>query len=360
MRSRRGSASEAGMTLVEVLVALAILGLAIAGIASSLGGASIASANHRRTVTADTVVRDYAEAIKHYVDTGHYVDCAGAGTYRDTTVGFATPPGFNVTQAQAVYQDLSGALNVVLVMDISSSIAVSNAVTQAKNAAKAFLSPLQGTGARVALVSFGTSASVERAPTTNVSAVMAEVDTLPFGGYGGNPPQYTNWEYGLWQAKSLFTQFPGGTKPLVVVVTDGNPNRWISGNPGSVQGSGVASNPAAVQEAKTQADAIKAAGSQIFAVGVGTPPDLDTANLQQISGPIQYGPGVEFEDADWMQGSNYSAVQSTLATIAADLAFEGFVSSCPTPDQGAQTLRLTASSVDGKDTETLDIIVRRP
>jgi Mg-chelatase subunit ChlD len=360
------------MTLVEVLVAIAILGLAIAGITAGLGTASSASAAHRRTVNADTVVRDYAEAIKQYVRAGNYANCAASGTYKSNLI-YTPPTGYDVSQSQPLFQDLSGVLDVVLVMDISSSIAQNSAVGQAKLAANAFLNPLQGTGTRVALVSFGTTAVVQATQTTDVASVMTKITNLTFGPATGtilNPLQYTNWDDGLLKTKGQLSTFPAGSHPLVAIVTDGNPNRWIDDLTG-LTFSGSNSIPAltsaqeetkAVQEAVVQANAIKALGSRVFVVGVGTAPALNTANLQLISGPVQYTGAATppFESSDWMQGSDYATVQSTLGTIAAGLAFEGFTTSgCP-PDQGAQTLHLTAFSVDGRDTENLDLIVRRP
>lgn len=100
------------MTLVEVLVALTIMGLAIAGITSGLGTASLASAAHRRTVTADQVVRNYAEAIKQKVRAGGYVDCAASGSYGASTVGYTVPTGFTVSQTQPTYQQLGSSLAV--------------------------------------------------------------------------------------------------------------------------------------------------------------------------------------------------------------------------------------------------------
>lgn len=101
---------DAGLSLVEVLVAVSILGLAVTGILSSLGGASIASAAHRRTVSADTVLRDYAEAIKHHVEKGGYDDCPATTTsYSPTSIGFTYPSAiYSVTHSEPLYQGATG------------------------------------------------------------------------------------------------------------------------------------------------------------------------------------------------------------------------------------------------------------
>ena len=63
------------MTLVEILVALSILGIAVVTIVNGLGTASIASDYHRKQVNADTVIRSYAEALKERIRVGGYKTC---------------------------------------------------------------------------------------------------------------------------------------------------------------------------------------------------------------------------------------------------------------------------------------------
>ena len=246
MKRRCRARSEAGMTLVEVLVTLTIMGLAIAGITSALDTAPSASAAHRRTVNADTIVRNYAEAIKQSVAAGRYIDCAGPGAYgKDNLVPpFSVPFGYSVDQSQPAYQQLSN-LNVVVAVDKSSSIALApggHAVTDVKTAANAFLDGLKDTGAKAAIVSFGANdtkvllseqASVNAGPTsvtsgTNLNYLKGIVDAtqstgLVFGP-SSSPYWWTNWEAGLIQAQAAF---PASTKPLIVFDTDGDPNRWI-------------------------------------------------------------------------------------------------------------------------------------
>lgn len=348
MNSRDRASAEAGMTLVEVLVTLMIMGLAIAGITSGLGTASLASATHRRTVTADQVARNYAEAIKQYVRAGGYQTCAPSGAYSAATVGYTAPTGFTVTQTQPTYQQLGTSLNVVLVLDTSYSITQAGAVPTVISAANAFLNGLAGTGARAALVTFGTTATVQNAATTDLASLSAKITPSLFSGV-----QFTNWEDGLTKAAAQFSTFPSGSKPLVVMVTDGDPTT-SNGLP--------LSDPLA--RAVTQANAVKTAGSKIFGVGVGS---LNETNLQAISGKtpgvsgtVQF-PANAFNNSDWTKANTFGDLQASLGSVAAALAIDTFVTgTCPNPDQGAQSLSLTASSVDGRDTETLNMIVRRP
>jgi len=55
---------QAGETLAELLVAVAILGIAVVAIVGGLTNAILASSVHRNNATADTVARNAAEALK--------------------------------------------------------------------------------------------------------------------------------------------------------------------------------------------------------------------------------------------------------------------------------------------------------
>jgi prepilin-type N-terminal cleavage/methylation domain-containing protein len=102
--------SEAGMTLVEVLVALAILGIAVITIVGGLGTASNASDRHRKQATADTVVKGYAEAIKQKDEVGAYVGCTTAtptplSSYAPTSLhsGWTVPSGYTASATAIKY-----------------------------------------------------------------------------------------------------------------------------------------------------------------------------------------------------------------------------------------------------------------
>ena len=359
MRRFRSPRSEAGMTLVEVLVTVVILGIAVVGILSGLGSASRSSYAHRKLVNSDVIVRSYAEAIKEKVRLGGYVNCAKKDDYNNS--GIYTPPagaGYVVSQDTPRYQT-SSALNVVLVLDRSTSIAKANAVQQVKNAGTAFLTALKDTGSRVAIVSFGTQGKVEAHPTAdttgaNFNALNTVVQnmTIPT-----NPTEYTNWDDGLMKAKSVFGEFPPGKSPLVVVVTDGNPNRWINDSTGAVAGTDVNT---AVSEAKKTADDMKKnpTNAKIFAVGVSSSPNTD--NLKQISGPNQWQAGKDFQKADWTVVTSFDQLEAALKSIASDAAAETFSATCPNPDQGSQLLTLRAATADGQYAETVQMVVRRP
>ncbi|TDO35713.1 pilin/secretion family protein with methylation motif [Kribbella sp. VKM Ac-2527] len=81
--------SERGESLLEVLIAVAIMGVAVVGIMAGLTSSVLISGFHKQQATAGTAVRDYAEALQNYVADGHYAECAA--TY---DVPFAEPAGY--------------------------------------------------------------------------------------------------------------------------------------------------------------------------------------------------------------------------------------------------------------------------
>lgn len=76
---------EDGVTLIESLVSIAIVGIAFAVFVGGMFTSVLTSDLHRKQATAETVLRQYAEAVK----ATNYSDCA-------TSTSFATaiPPGY--------------------------------------------------------------------------------------------------------------------------------------------------------------------------------------------------------------------------------------------------------------------------
>ena len=89
MRTHRGD--EAGESLLEIVIALVIIGLVVGAFFATYATQGTGSTQHRALVTADAVLRDYAEATKSAVRT----QCQnGTTTY---TVAFAPGrAGFSV------------------------------------------------------------------------------------------------------------------------------------------------------------------------------------------------------------------------------------------------------------------------
>ncbi|MGZ4452753.1 MAG: prepilin-type N-terminal cleavage/methylation domain-containing protein [Nocardioides sp.] len=100
--------SDAGETLVEVLVTVVILGLAGVAVAGGLALSARASDMHRKETTGGAYVRSFAEAIQEYVGADHYRDCAGADFYT-AKVTLALPSGFTASQDKALSIGPTGA-----------------------------------------------------------------------------------------------------------------------------------------------------------------------------------------------------------------------------------------------------------
>src|SRR5439155_12429460 len=82
---------EAGMSLVEIVIAIVILGAVVSALLAALATAAISSKSHRDLVTADAVLRDYAESTKSAVR----ASCTSAGaTY---SVTYLPPNGFTTS-----------------------------------------------------------------------------------------------------------------------------------------------------------------------------------------------------------------------------------------------------------------------
>jgi prepilin-type N-terminal cleavage/methylation domain-containing protein len=88
---RRVRGKDRGDTLIEVLLAVVIIGAIFSAYFTAVSTGSKTSAAHRNYVTADALLRDYAEAAK----SAARADCPTSATYTTTTTSL--PPGFSVT-----------------------------------------------------------------------------------------------------------------------------------------------------------------------------------------------------------------------------------------------------------------------
>jgi type II secretory pathway pseudopilin PulG len=86
---RRRLRSETGETLVELIVAVAILGLAAVAILAGMQLSVKASDIQRKEATGGAQVRSFAEAIQDYVDTVGYRPC---GSAKNDYQAVAAPP----------------------------------------------------------------------------------------------------------------------------------------------------------------------------------------------------------------------------------------------------------------------------
>lgn len=88
---------ERGETLLELVVAVAIMGIVLVAFAGGLLAVTYMSDVHRKQASAGAYVRDYAEAIESWVAApGNYPSCANgpSATYSSVTVPSFPPGGY--------------------------------------------------------------------------------------------------------------------------------------------------------------------------------------------------------------------------------------------------------------------------
>jgi len=93
MARHRRVAGDRGDTLLELVIAVAIMGVALVAVLGAVGTAIVMSDIHRKQATAGAAARGYAEAVGTMVAGGGLATCAGLGAYA-TPAGFTAPPGF--------------------------------------------------------------------------------------------------------------------------------------------------------------------------------------------------------------------------------------------------------------------------
>lgn len=183
-----------------------------------------------------------------------------------------------------------GQADVMLVLDRSGSINPTE-LTQLKTAATDFVDSLglTTTGIHAGQSSFSTTGSLDQILTGSEASLDAAIAALTSGGF-------TNLKSGIDLATGELTG--GNDRPDVsspdkmIIITDGHPNRPLP--------SGTADDVAA-----TAADAARAAGIEVFVVGVGS--DVDATFLQN-----------EVADAGaghYFSVSNYADLQTTLQNL---------------------------------------------
>jgi type II secretory pathway pseudopilin PulG len=97
---------ERGESLLELVVAIGLMGVAIVAVMSGLTTTVLMSDVQRKEATAGTTVRAYAEALQKYVADGHYVACASSYA----VPGFVPPDGFTARVVSGSVRYWTGAL----------------------------------------------------------------------------------------------------------------------------------------------------------------------------------------------------------------------------------------------------------
>ena len=158
-------------------------------------------------------------------------------------------------------------IDVAIIIDRSGSIGGNN--DEVQGAAQALVNALVGSGSRVELSSFSTTATAESGGSPNVTSsnisAMAFHDaanvTVPLFPSSGT----TNWDDGL----EMVRRSPAGLPQLTVMITDGDPNLQNQTQPaGHGTGTVGSGTTDALNAAITESDLIQA-GSHMFVVGVG-------------------------------------------------------------------------------------------
>jgi type II secretory pathway pseudopilin PulG len=101
----RDDDGDRGESLLELLVAIAIMGIAAVAIFGALLTSVKVSDYHRKQTSAGAAVRNFAEKLTQYIATGGYVSCAG--TY---SPGYVAPAGLTAATTSVLYWPTSGTL----------------------------------------------------------------------------------------------------------------------------------------------------------------------------------------------------------------------------------------------------------
>ena len=218
-----------------------------------------------------------------------------------------------------------------MVLDESGSIqSTAGAEAAVRNAANAFASGLADTGSQLAVIEFGSSAKRVFNYTTVTSGAGGTLATKfqpYFNGTASSPAdvydspsqtgQWTNWEDALQEVTNVNTA--SGVAPLVVFITDGDPTATGTSAPFTTNvASATALTPAIVQ-----ANAVKAQGSHILAVGVGAALNNATSlgRLNAISGPdtVTNPASLNLATTDVLAVSNFTNLPAALRTLVNEL-----------------------------------------
>jgi type II secretory pathway pseudopilin PulG len=94
-RTHPGS-NDDGETLIELVLAMAIMGIAVVAIVAGIATSILMSDIHRKQATAGAYVRNYAESVESYIAAGFF-DATASPNYGSSTVGFTAPNGFSAS-----------------------------------------------------------------------------------------------------------------------------------------------------------------------------------------------------------------------------------------------------------------------
>lgn len=201
-------------------------------------------------------------------------------------------------------------LNIALVLDLSGSVTPGD-LQNLKVAAQAYVNALVGTPSRVAVYTFGTRSPAASTSGNNnanlgltsvATAASAQTVLNKINGLTVPPNSGTNWDAAFRAVTSLADQGLNSA----VMITDGMPTFYnINGD-----GLGDTTRYIELEHAIASANALKAAGTTVQAVGIGAALTTAPANLIAISGPTA--------NTDYFQVTNYAQLAATLNALASE------------------------------------------
>jgi len=105
-RARLGPDDE-GETLLELMIAVAIMGIVVVAVVGGIATSIMMSDIHRKQATAGAYVRNYAETVVAYVAAGTPASktnfASSSPDYSPSTVGFTAPAGGFVASVSSVW-----------------------------------------------------------------------------------------------------------------------------------------------------------------------------------------------------------------------------------------------------------------
>jgi len=234
-----------------------------------------------------------------------------------------------------------------------------------RTAAKDLVSALNGTGTRVAVVEFGSTAArgsvggstayqlVDNTYITNFNSYMGPDNNSQQNANNYDPEDgisVTNWEASLNLVNTINTN--DGIADLVIFITDGNPTAYTNAQGGTTSST---TDPVviaqALAEATVAANTVKAQGSHMFVVAIPNPSVLET-NVHQISDIGRY-PDVDtnFVSGDYSISSSETLrddlqrIAQSVCKVDLNLAKASVQSAC-SGDTVTFTLVLTNNGLD--------------
>ncbi len=191
-------------------------------------------------------------------------------------------------------------LDVALILDVSGSVAPN--LADLKTAAKTFVNATVGTPSQFGLFTFASTAPANTTNNQNrpLSPTSTQTGANVVNGWidGLSASGGTNWDRGISQVAESGSSFD-----VAVIITDGNPTFY-----GNQEGPGNFTRFREIENGIFSANAVKAKGTRMIAVGVGAGVSGGGPNLQSISGQTL--------NSDYFQTSDYTAAGNALRALA--------------------------------------------